>query len=106
MTFTQLRSFALGELGWALDRYRGSTFYEFNEASKGYWRKYERSLWQTREIIWTLIMGNPNIPKENKPQRKTDIMKLNIDKEEKPGRPSKVTKKDIDDLHRVQFNLK
>jgi hypothetical protein len=101
-----MRSFALGELGWSLDRYRGASLYEYNEAVMGYWRGVERTAWNTREIIWTLIQGNPNIPKENKPQRKTDIMKLSIDKEAAPKKPPKVTKKDIEDLHRVQFNMK
>lgn len=81
MTFDDIRSFALGELGWSMERYRDSTVYEFNKASLGYWRNWERqSAWPSREIISWMISGNPYIKQHEKPG-KQQIMKLSIDKE-------------------------
>jgi len=95
-------------LGWTLERYKRSTFYEFNEASKGYWRKYEREVWQTREIVWTLICGNPNIKSEDKPKQKDQIYKLGIDEEVKKEKkkPPKVTPEDLNIYQQLGFNAK
>lgn len=75
----------MGELGWTSDRYRCSSIYEFNKASAGYWRNWERqTAWLMREIVYTLIAGNPYIT-ENKPT-KDQIMKLSIDGESKENK--------------------
>ena len=80
--------------------------YEFNEAAKGYWRKYEREVWWlSREIVWELIRGNPYYKPEDKPKRKTDIMKLNMDKVEKI-KPQKVTAQDIKVMEHLAYNIK
>jgi hypothetical protein len=86
-----------GELGWTRERYLHATVEEFTEAIKGYWKKWERqTAWITRELIWTLIQGNPNIPNENKPKHKEEIYKLTDDKKEvvKVKRP-KITSEDL-----------
>lgn len=99
-----MRSFALGELGWSLERYLRSSLYEFNEAAKGYWRKYEREVqWLSREIVWELIRGNPYYKIEDKPKLKTDIMKLSMDKEEKKE-PQNVTAQDIKVFEHLSYN--
>jgi len=68
-------------LGWSLEKFKGSTLYEFNMASLGYWRNWERqSAWVAREIICYMIAGNPHIKPEDKPGRE-QIMRLSIDKE-------------------------
>jgi len=104
LTFDDLRSFALGELGWSLERYLKSTLYEFNEAASGYWRRWEReTAWMSREIVWELIRGNPYYKKEDKPVRKSDVMKLSIEKEEKRA-PDKVTEEDLKIFQQLQFN--
>ena len=76
----------MGELGWTRTRWRGSTFAEFNYATAGYWRTWERFAGvPMREICYTMIVGNPYIDKGAKPTRSTDFMRLSIDKiEEKP----------------------
>lgn len=85
-----MRSFALGELKWSQDRWRDSTFVEFNYAVEGYWRNWERNTGvMMREICTVLINGNPNIKQSAKLNSVRDYMKLSIDKEiEKPERPS------------------
>ena len=78
MTFDELRSFAIGELGWTLERYLKSTVYEFNEAALGYWRHRDRTvLWATREIVWELIRGNPHY--KDRPRSKREMMSLAMD---------------------------
>jgi hypothetical protein len=70
-------------MGWTLERYLNSTIYEFNEAAGGYWRNWERQTgWITRELVWTLIAGNPDIEKSSKPSKKDQLYKFSIDKEE------------------------
>jgi hypothetical protein len=62
-----------------LERWRNSTFKEFNYAVAGYWRRWEwQAGWMTREIVWQLIMGNPNI--ENKPTSINELYDLSFDK--------------------------
>lgn len=91
-----------GELGWTRDRYLNSTIEEFSEAIKGYWRNWERQrVWMTREIIYAMIQGNPNIENSKKPKRE-DIYKLSDDK--KPE-VKKVQKINAEQLERIKFNL-
>jgi len=67
-------------MGWTAERYRNSTIDEFNKASLGYWRNWERSTGLLiREIVFELINGNPYY--KNKPTHKDQILKLSIDKE-------------------------
>lgn len=97
-----------GELGWSRDRYLHATIEEFSEAMRGYWRNWERQrAWMVREIIYCMIMGNPNIPKENKPLRREDIYKLTDDKaeEKKKVRRPKYTEKDVKLFEAIQFGL-
>ena len=101
-----MRSFALGELGWSLKRYLSATVYEFNEASKGYWRNHERRVqWGVREILWELKMGNPYYKKEDKPHKKSDIMQLSMDVVKKvEKKPMKVTEEDLKFYQALNFN--
>jgi hypothetical protein len=95
-------------LGWSLERFLNSSLYEFNEASKGYWRNKERDSSLIRDIIFTLITGNPYIEKQNKPQKPTDLYKLSIDKEEKEikKRVPKVTAQDLKVYEHLSFGMK
>jgi hypothetical protein len=103
-----LRSFALGELGWSLERFLNASLYEFNEASKGYWRNRERDSSLVRDIIFTLITGNPYIEKQNKPNKPSDLYKLSIDKEvkEEKQKATKVTAQDLKVYEALSFGIK
>jgi hypothetical protein len=58
-----------------------ATLYEYNEAVAGYWRNWERNTaWLMREIVYTLVVGNPNIPKEDKPVRSSNVYRIADDK--------------------------
>ena len=84
----------MGELQWSKEKWRGSTFPEFNYAAAGYWRNWERFVGiPMREICFVQIAGNPNIKQSAKPHNVKDYMKLSIDKE-----PEKLTKEEIDGL--------
>ena len=86
-----------------------ASIYEFNQASQGYWRNYERVVkWQTRELIWTLIQGNAYIKAEDKPKRISDIMKLSMDETEKIVRVKtpKITEQELKVYQELQFNKK
>ena len=106
--WSEIRSFALGELGWSLERYLHASLYEFNEASKGYWRNRERDSSLVRDIIFTLICGNPNIDKNNKPNKPSDLYKLSIDKEVKEVKKKapKITKQDLKVYEHLSFGIK
>jgi len=72
----------MGELGWTRERWRDSTFVEFNYAVAGYWRNWERfAAVPMREICYVNIAGNPNIKQSAKPASVQDYMKLTIDKD-------------------------
>jgi hypothetical protein len=54
--------------------------YEYNEAAKGYWRRWERDTkWLAREIVFELISGNPYYENNKKPKNKYDYMPLLMD---------------------------
>ena len=64
----------------SLDQYKNATLTELMLATAGYWRNWERNTaWLMREIVYTLIAGNPDIKKSNKPSKQA-IMPLSIDK--------------------------
>lgn len=97
----------MGELGWEFQRYKRSSVYEFNEASKGYWRNLERDISQTRDLIFTLICGNPDIKKEDKPNKPSDIFKLSIDEQEVKKvkkKVPKITEQDLKIYQELGFN--
>jgi len=90
-----------------MDRYLHATIYEFNEATKGYWRNWERQVaWLSREIIFEMIAGNPYIPKDDKPKSKFDLSKLSTDPDkkeiekqrEKRRKPTKAELKHAEDI--------
>lgn len=74
----------MGELGWTLERWRDSTFVEFNYAVGGYWRNWERfAVFPMREICYVQIAGNPNIKQSAKPRSSKEYISLSIDNEKK-----------------------
>jgi hypothetical protein len=92
-----------------MDRYLHSSINEFNHASGGYWRNWERqSVWPVRELIFELIMGNPYYKNEDKPRRKDQIIKLSIDlkdsEEKKVVRSRRLTDQDIKVMEQLNFN--
>jgi hypothetical protein len=107
LTFAEIRSFAIGELGWTRDRYIHATIDEFNLAARGYWRNWERSVaWMSREIIWELIRGNPYYKPEDKPKRKTEMLKLSIDEvKTKEEKIHKITEKDLKIFEKLRNGL-
>lgn len=97
-----MREFALGELGWTLDRYLHSTLYEFNLAASGYWRNWERrTAWLAREINTVAIQGNPNIRKDLKPKSPADLFKLSTDR--KPRGKKKPSIEKLKETHKKFF---
>lgn len=106
MTWLEIRSFAIGEMGWSRDRYVHATIEEFNLAARGYWKNHERQLWRTREVIWELIRGNPYYKAEDKPKRRDEIMKLTIDETKKEKETVyKITKKDLDVFDKLRNGI-
>lgn len=96
----------MGELGWTLERYLNSTFYEFNEAAKGYWRRWERDIaWPAREIIFYNILGNPYIKNEDKPKNRSSVMKLSIDEKEMAVKVKRPSAEEIRKYQAAKFNL-
>jgi len=70
----------MGELGWTLERWRNATFTEFNYASVGYWRHWERFVGiPIREICYTTICMTPGAT--NKPSSAQEMWPLSIDKD-------------------------
>lgn len=94
----------MGELGWTLERWKGSTFTEFNYAIEGYWRNWERSTaWLMREIVWQMIQGNPHIKSTNKATSKDQIYRLSTDEEKEEARA--ITNEEIDDMKERLKNI-
>jgi len=96
----------MGELGWSLERWRFSTFVEFNYAVKGYWRNWERFAGvPMREISWSNLIGSPVIKQSSKPNKPTDYMKFSIDEQEKKV-PERPTEEEIKQAQNIAFNGK
>jgi hypothetical protein len=104
LTFLQIRSFAFGELGWSRERYLNATLEEFNHSVRSYWEDKDWQLWHTREILWQMIQGNPNIKPEDKPKRKDQIYKLGVDKEEVKKKAPRITEQDLKVYEALNFN--
>lgn len=82
-----------------VDRYRQATLEEFNLASMGYWRNWERMTgWLARRISYMMITGNPHIEKGRKPGSETELFSLSIDGDAPKRKPrqKKLTQKQID----------
>jgi len=106
VSLDRFRSFALGELGWSLHRWQLSTLYEFNQAAEGYWRNWERNTaWLMREIVFTLITGNPNIKQGDKPINQMELWSITDDKNviEKKRERCKTTPKELDRIKNMLF---
>jgi len=101
-----LRSFAVGEMGWTLERYFTATLTEYILASEGYWKRWERNTaWPTREIIHTLILISPYIKKKDKPSRR-EIMTLSIDKKPVDIKQTQKAAKEFEDKLKHNINGK
>lgn len=69
----------MGELQWSADRWRESTFPEFNYAASGYWKNWERNIGiPMREICYTNICMTAGV--KNKPSNVQELWPLSIDK--------------------------
>jgi len=63
----------------------------------------------TREIIFMMIAGNPNIDSAHKPKRKDEIFKLGIDEvDNKPKRrkTQRITEQDLKLMELMNYNKK
>jgi hypothetical protein len=90
-----------------MQRYLSATIYEFNKASEGYYRRWERdTAWLMREVVYTIITENAYRKAEDKPKSKKEIMELSIDKKEVVKKTPKVTKADLDIYEALNFNPK
>ena len=105
MSLAELREFALGELGWSIDRWRYATLGEFNLAARGYWRNWERNTgWLMREVVYSMVAGNPYINKVDKPKSSKDILKISDDKEVKKIEPKPPTAEELEAIKNVLSN--
>jgi hypothetical protein len=95
-------------LGWSEIRFSGSTLAEFNFATAGYWRNWERKTgWLMREIVYTLIAGNPYIEAQHKPASSQVYFPLSDDKrvnEDKP-KPKQPTAEELEATRQELLNL-
>jgi len=81
-----------------LERYRFATIEEFNLASSGYWRNWERNTaWTMREIGFSMIAGNPDIKQIDKPTRE-QILKLSTDEKPEVIKAKKISKKELEEM--------
>ena len=88
-----------------MERWRFSTFVEFNYAVSGYWRNWERfAALPMREICYVQIAGNPNIKQSSKPRSARDYISLSIDGEKKT--PERPTDEEIEQARKEIFNVK
>lgn len=88
-----MEDFALGELGWTMQRFKTCTVIEYMKAAGGYWRNWERqTAWHSREIIFELIRGNPYYKNYDKPRRKGEIYNLSTDQKEEEDKPEDIVK--------------
>lgn len=55
--------------------------------------------WLMREIVFTMISGNPHIKTESKPTSKDQIIELSIDKKEKVKKKP-ISKKEVEKIHK------
>ena len=63
-------------------------------------------MWMTRELVFELITGNPHYKQEDKPRRKSDIIKLSTDKEDKVKEEiPRVTEQDIKTFEAIKHEL-
>jgi len=68
-------------------------------AMEGYWRNWERNtVWQTREIIYQMIQGNPYI-KGNKPSSPKDIYRMRSEKINEEVR--KITPEELEEAQNI-----
>lgn len=60
-----------------------------------------------RELVFTMVTGNPDIKPENKPMRKDEIIKLSIDevgKKEKKKKEKVYTPEEIESIRQELIN--
>jgi len=76
-------------------------------AVSGYWKNWERSTaWLMREVVYAMVAGNPNINKDNKPKKPSDIYKISDDdKKAEKKQKQELTAEDIEYFKNV-FNKK
>lgn len=68
----------MGELQWTTERWKDSTFKEFNYAAAGYWRNWERFVGiPMRQICFTNISMTPGVT--NRPDNAQEFWPLSID---------------------------
>jgi hypothetical protein len=81
---------------------------EFNFAAAGYWRNWERTTaWLMREIVYTLIAGNPYIEAQHKPASSQAIFPLTDDKkvEDKKPKPKQPTAEELETVRQELLTL-
>jgi hypothetical protein len=101
LSLSELRQFALGELGWSQDRWMHSTIGEFILAADGYWRNWERNTaWLMRELVFTMIAGNPYI-KDGKPKSSREIFKIRDDENKKSLEAKRVSPEELEEVRKL-----
>ena len=101
MSLRELKEFALGELGWSEERWRYSTMDQFNMAAEGYWRRWQRdTVWLMRELVFTMIQGNPYI-KGGKPGSPKEIMKIDDDSSPGSDQQKRVSPEELEEARKI-----
>lgn len=97
----ELRDFAFGELRWSKKRYLKATIDEFNRAAAGYWRSWQRNTaWLMRELVFTMIQGNPYI-KGTKPGSSKEILKIWDDRIQASNEQRRVSPEELEEATRI-----
>lgn len=108
MKLSDFKAFALGELGWSIERWRMATLAEFCMAADGYWRNWERDVaWLMREITFTLITGNPYIKDGSKPSTPKEIYKISDDDKKRDiKKPPPVSAEELEAARKLLIGIR
>jgi hypothetical protein len=71
-------------------------------AAEGYWRNWERDVaWLMREVVFNMIIGNPNIKKEDKPKHPKEIFKISDDKIKNSKEEKRVSPEELEEARKL-----
>jgi len=66
-------------------------------AGMGYWKNWERNIaWMMREIIYSMLKGNPNIKEDTKPKSVQEVYRISDDDKVQQKKKQDLTPEDIE----------
>jgi hypothetical protein len=94
-------------MGWDVDRWRHSTLPEYFMAAAGYWRNWERNTaWLMREIVYEMILGNPNYKNSSKPNNSKEIYKIKDDEIKNDKEHKKPSPEELEEARRMLIGMR